>query len=130
MRACLSIARRFPAAKVAPAFNDPTEAKNYIASLDYFMGARMHACIAAFSSGVPVIPMAYSRKFKGLFGTLGYARTIDCMAEDEDALFAAIATGFEERGALRGEIAEAMARSDARLATYEALLETTMKAAA
>ena len=32
----------------------------------------MHATIASFSAGVPVIPFSYSRKFEGLFHSLGY----------------------------------------------------------
>ena len=93
------------------------------------MGARMHACIAAFSSGVPVIPMAYSRKFKGLFGTLGYDRTIDCMADDEETILTAVADGFRDRAALKAEVDDAMARSDARLDQYEALLARIMERA-
>ncbi len=54
-------------------FLDPMEAKSYISGLDFFIGARMHACIAAFSSFVPVFPLSYSRKFNGLFeDTLDY----------------------------------------------------------
>ena len=41
-----------PGTVLAPRFSTPSEAKTYIAGLDFFMGARMHACIAAFSSGV------------------------------------------------------------------------------
>ena len=37
----------------------------------------MHATIGATSSGVPVIPVAYSRKFNGLFDTLQYPFYID-----------------------------------------------------
>lgn len=37
----------------------------------------MHATIAAFSSGVATIPVAYSRKFRGLFEGIGYKRLID-----------------------------------------------------
>ena len=38
----------------------------------------MHSTIAAFSSGVPVVPMAYSRKFNGLFiDTLQYPYVSD-----------------------------------------------------
>ncbi len=62
-------------------FNNPKvklDAKSYISALDLFIGARMHACIAAFSSGVPVLPMSYSRKFEGLFNsTLGYEHIIN-----------------------------------------------------
>lgn len=63
---------------IAPFFLNPVDAKSYISSMDLFMGSRMHACIGAFSSGVPVIPLAYSRKFSGLFThTLQYPHNID-----------------------------------------------------
>lgn len=52
---------------LAPFFLSPSEAKSYISSMDLFIGARMHACIAAFSAGVPVLLLGYSRKFSGLF---------------------------------------------------------------
>ena len=45
--------------------------------MDIFIGSRMHATIAAISSGVVTIPIAYSRKFKGLFENVGYKYTID-----------------------------------------------------
>lgn len=46
---------------------DPSELKWVIASLDWFCGARMHAAIAALSTGIPTAGMAYSSKFKGVF---------------------------------------------------------------
>jgi len=65
---------------LSPFFIDPIKAKNYISALDFFTGSRMHACIAAFSSGVPVYPISYSRKFIGLFNeTLNY----DCVGDLE-----------------------------------------------
>lgn len=57
---------------LAPKFSDPIEAKSYIANMNLFIGSRMHSTIAAFSSGVPVIPVSYSRKFEGLFDDLNY----------------------------------------------------------
>ena len=57
---------------LAPPFETPIEAKSYISKMDCFIGARMHSTIAAFSSGVATIPFSYSRKFEGLFNTLGY----------------------------------------------------------
>lgn len=81
------LADEFPEVVVLPPFLNPIEAKTAIAKMDFFMGARMHACIAALSSGVPVIPMAYSRKFGGLFGALGYDHTLDCLSLNiEEAL--------------------------------------------
>lgn len=64
-------------------FSSPIEAKNFISSLDIFIGARMHATIAAISSGVVTIPTAYSRKFKGVFDELGYQYIIDLQTLNE-----------------------------------------------
>jgi len=121
-RASAALADEFPGTVLAPAFASPSEAKSYIAGLDFFMGARMHACIAAFSTGVPVVPMAYSRKFAGLFGSLGYDRTVDCTTESADAILAKISSAYDERDRLRHEAATALEIGLERLATYERAL--------
>lgn len=122
----LALAAVYPEAIVAPRFETPSEAKSYIAELDFFLGARMHACIAAFSTGVPVVPMAYSRKFAGLFGSLGYDRTVDCVTETNDEILAAIDESFAARDTLRAEIEQARAAGFARLAEYEKALEAVV----
>ncbi len=66
-----------PDCVLAPKFADPIDAKSYIAEMDFFTGARMHSTIAALSSGVPVVPMGYSKKVAGLYETLGYPYFID-----------------------------------------------------
>ena len=43
------------------------ELKYLISKCDFFIGARMHACIAALSQSVPAVGIAYSQKFKGVF---------------------------------------------------------------
>lgn len=43
------------------------ELKGVIGLCDFFIGSRMHACIAALSQGIPTIGVAYSRKFLGVF---------------------------------------------------------------
>lgn len=129
-RVCEALAAELPGAVAAPAFGHPSEAKSYIAGLDFFMGARMHACIAAFSSGVPVLPMAYSRKFAGLFGTLGYDALADCREETAEAILARAEAAFEDREALAARTREALARGLARLEAYEAELASALKAAA
>lgn len=94
---------------LAPFFLGPIEAKNYISGLDFFVGARMHATIAAFSSNVPVIPMAYSRKFNGLFiDTLGYNHIIDMKKNTLKEHLYIIKNAFESRGALFNEIKKIM----------------------
>jgi len=45
--------------------------KGVISLCDFFIGSRMHACIAALSQGIPSIAIAYSRKFKGVFDSIG-----------------------------------------------------------
>ena len=126
-RASEALAAEFPVTQVAPMFGSPVDAKSYIAGLDFFLGARMHATIAAFSSGVPVIPMAYSRKFTGLYETLGYPHVADMRAEDDDAILARIQSGFTDRGALKTDIDEAMSRVDARLDAYRTVVAHTIR---
>ena len=83
---------------LSPHFCSPVQAKNYIAGLDFLMGARMHATIAAFSSGVPVFPMAYSRKFNGLFvETLDYKYMGDMKVQKNEEILKAIKAAFAER---------------------------------
>ena len=120
------LAEEFPHLVLAPRFATPSEAKTYVAGMDFFMGARMHACIAAFSSGVPVVPMAYSRKFAGLFGTLGYDRTVDCTTEGNDAILGKIVAAFEGRDVLEAERAAALERGQAKLTRYRDALRDLM----
>jgi polysaccharide pyruvyl transferase WcaK-like protein len=49
---------------------DQNEIKFIIGQCDFFVGARMHACIAALSQGIPAIGIAYSKKFLGVFQTV------------------------------------------------------------
>lgn len=75
--ACCEMKKLFPMATLMELFETPVEAKSFISGLEVFIGARMHATIAALSSGVPVIPIAYSRKFKGLFENCRYDIGVD-----------------------------------------------------
>jgi polysaccharide pyruvyl transferase WcaK-like protein len=50
---------------------DQYEIKGIIGQFDFFIGSRMHACIAALSQGIPCAGVAYSMKFAGVFGTVG-----------------------------------------------------------
>lgn len=126
-RASQALAAEFPGTVLAPAFEGPSQAKSYIAKLDFFTGARMHACIGAFSSGVPVVPMAYSRKFAGMFGSLGYERTVDCTTETAEALRTKILAGFDDRATLKAEAAAAYAKGREKLALYEAGLRKLLE---
>lgn len=76
------LAAQYPTVHLAPRFSTPIEAKSYIAEMDIFTGARMHATIGAFSAGVVTIPFSYSRKFEGLYNNLGYPYSIDARELD------------------------------------------------
>ncbi|GAO31475.1 polysaccharide pyruvyl transferase family protein [Geofilum rubicundum] len=96
---------------IAPFFLDPVQAKNFISGLDFFTGARMHACIAAFSSGVPVYPVAYSRKFNGLFvESLDYSFMGDLINQDEKQFLDGLKYSFENRGHLVDKIEQSFDR--------------------
>lgn len=73
---------QYPNVHLAPRFVTPMDAKDFIAEMDVFIGARMHATIAAFSAGVVTIPFSYSRKFEGLYSSLGYSYTINARKVD------------------------------------------------
>ena len=90
---------------LAPLALGPIEIKSYIAGMDFFMGARMHATIGAFSAGVPVVPMAYSRKFNGLFiDTLSYHHIADMKTMDNDDIIQIIQEAYDNRDSLTNEI--------------------------
>lgn len=96
-----------PRITIAPYFESPVDAKGYISGLDFFLGARMHSTIAAFSSGVPVIPMAYSRKFNGLFlQTLNYEYMVDLKTSDLNEIIDFVSQSFNQRSKIKSLIKE------------------------
>lgn len=50
---------------------DQSEIKGIIGLCDFFVGSRMHSCIAALSQGIPCVGVAYSMKFGGVFASVG-----------------------------------------------------------
>ena len=125
-RASQKLAAAVPGLTLAPDFATPSEAKSFIAGLDFFMGARMHACIAALSSGVPVMPMAYSRKFAGLFGALGYGHTLDLRSLSAQDILTATATALDRLPELAAEARQAGDLGRARLAVYRDALRALL----
>ncbi len=57
---------------------DPNEIKYIIGKCDFFIGSRMHSCIAAISHNIPTVPLAYSRKFMGVFDSV---KESECVAD-------------------------------------------------
>ena len=73
-----------------PNFKSPVEVKSYISHFHFFIGSRMHATIAAVSSGVPTLALAYSRKFQGVFQGIKYSHVIDLNDADETTIISEI----------------------------------------
>lgn len=111
-------AAEFPGAIRVPDFFGPCEAKSYISSLDYLVAGRMHACIAAFSSGTPVMPVAYSRKFSGLFGTLNYDFLLPVKGMGTDEALAFLVDGLDRRREMQAAIGQGMGKIEALLNAY------------
>ena len=122
------LAQQYPQSVLAPCFYSPCEAKSYIAGMDLFAGSRMHATIAAISSGTPVIPLGYSRKFNGLYDSIGYSRNIDMTSLGNADAMAQFEATFAERDALAEEAIAASAEAKRRLSHYSRFLEATLAA--
>ncbi len=123
------MAGEFPNVTRVANFNHPSEAKSFISSLDFLVASRMHACIAAFSSGTPVMPVAYSRKFEGVFGLLGYNRLVPVQGIDGETAVATVMAAFDNRATLAAEIVDGMESVASLLDTYRNVLKSEVGAA-
>ena len=77
----------------------PEELKGIIGQCDLFIGARMHATIAATSMLVPTVGIAYSHKMHGIIGEmLGQERyVLDIKELDYESLISTINDAWENR---------------------------------
>ena len=107
-----------PARIRVPDFAGPSQAKSYISGLDFVVSGRMHACIAAVSSGTPVAPIAYSRKFSGVFGVVGYPWLIDTAGKTTAEALAYIQDCIGRRDELANDCATALDRAGPLLDAY------------
>ncbi|MDB4665628.1 polysaccharide pyruvyl transferase family protein [bacterium] len=113
-----------PRLKLAPFFLDPISAKSFISGLDFFVGSRMHSTIAAISAGVPIFPLAYSRKFDGLFrGTCKYDAGGDMTEQCEKEIVENLENAFKNRDQLKEIINN---QSSLVIANRESLLKAKL----
>ncbi|MBE5974648.1 MAG: polysaccharide pyruvyl transferase family protein [Paenibacillaceae bacterium] len=99
-----ALKKEFPSLVVIDGFTTPMEVKSHIARMDGFIAARMHAAIGAFSANVACVPFSYSRKFEGLFDSLGYGRVIHgCSGTTESAVEKTL-DWIEKHGELKKEV--------------------------
>jgi polysaccharide pyruvyl transferase WcaK-like protein len=105
---------------------DQSAIKAVIGLCHFFIGSRMHACIASLSQGIPTIGVAYSDKFKGVFESVGAGDlVIDARDMKTDVAISQIVERFRTRAELR-QIANGraeLARKDV-FERFEALLSS------
>lgn len=122
--ACQEVAGAVGGCSLAPAFADPSAAKEYISGMSFFVGARMHSTIAALSSGIPTVGVGYSQKMKGLYDTLDYPYYVDAcggtgLAQAIDFVLLSLSNKHELRNAI--EHSEKIVRS--RLDLYKSCVK-------
>ncbi len=85
------------------------EIKYIIGQCDFFIGSRMHACIAAVSQSVPAVSVAYSDKFAGVMQSLGLSDlVVDPRALDQGEILNTISRLFEDRSNIRRHLTQKM----------------------
>ncbi len=121
------ICKRNPKLVLAPYFNNPVEAKSFISGLDFFIGSRMHATIAAISSGIATVPIAYSRKFQGVFEPLGYDVCLDATRMSTKEIIEKVLFYDSNSDELKEKSQQATLLAQQRLANYQAYLSLLIK---
>jgi colanic acid/amylovoran biosynthesis protein len=81
------------------------EIKWIIGQCDFFVGSRMHACIAAISQAVPALSVAYSGKFIGVMKTVGVESLVaDPRKLTADEILMQVRSGFANRAELKRQL--------------------------
>lgn len=88
---------------------DQSSIKYAIGKCDFFIGSRMHACIAALSQEVPAVSVAYSRKFIGVLDTIGVSALVaDARKMNAEQVVSVISTAFDDRERLAEHLHKTM----------------------
>lgn len=102
---------------------DLDDARSAIAASRLVIGARMHACLNALSTGTPAIAMAYTRKFQPLMTQIGWPHVIS-LADSPDPAGEVLATVGTP--GLEGRARTAMERGQRLLAAASDRLRTSI----
>ncbi len=92
------------------------EIKYIIGLCDFFIGSRMHSCIAALSQGIPAIGLAYSKKFVGVFETVDVKQlVVDMRSAEVGEVLAAVEKAFEQRDAATRRLEAVLPRAQQQI---------------
>jgi colanic acid/amylovoran biosynthesis protein len=87
-----------------------SEIKHIIGMCDFFIGSRMHACIAAVSQTIPAVSIAYSDKFLGVMETVGVGSLVaDARKLDTEEILNLIGESYDSRALSRFHLETKMA---------------------
>ena len=90
---------------LAQGYYNQNEIKYVIGLCDFFIGSRMHACIAALSQNIPAVAIAYSKKFFGVLQTIGAeSLVVDPRAMDKESILTVIDEVYENRDSLKEKL--------------------------
>jgi len=108
---------------------DHKQVKYLISLTDFFIGSRMHSCIAAISQNVPALGIAYSLKFQGVFESVGVGDSvIDLRTETEQRILARIQEAFKQREETAEKLRVAMPKIQKQvLGLFEEINTTLME---
>ncbi len=89
-----------------------SEIKGIIGNCDFFIGSRMHSCIAALSQSIPTVGVAYSKKFIGVFDSIGSGDSVvDARKENENTITEKILDCYKNREQIRPIIKKQVAEA-------------------
>lgn len=125
LNACNQIARlirtQYPNSHVHVAGDNYShnQMKYLIGMCDFFIGSRMHTCIAGLSQGVPTVGIAYSDKFNGVFESIGQEKyVLDARTHSNEEIVCLINKYFHEREHVRENLSQHV------LAVKQAIFQT------
>ncbi|QYJ06364.1 polysaccharide pyruvyl transferase family protein [Qipengyuania flava] len=121
------LAEKYPHAKLAPLFKAAPEAKRFISSMNVMFAARMHAAIAAVSTGTACLPMSYSVKFRGLFAQLGYTHIIDLKSASGEEAKAQMEQAIADHAGLTKDAQNAADTAASKLQPYRDAITALMR---
>lgn len=108
---------------------DERGVKHIIAQCDFFVGARMHACVAALSQCVPTAAMAYSEKFVGVFRSVGVESAVaDLRTLSMDVALSKLGFSYDTRERLKAVLQDRIPK--VQLSVLHLLHRTTFKVSA
>ena len=88
---------------------DQGEIKYIIGLCDFFIGSRMHSCIAALSQRIPAVGLAYSKKFSGVFESVDLGDWVaDARNLSEKAILEKIELALERRDEIHEHLKDIM----------------------